>query len=184
MKRAVIALVAILACALVVYAGQITPNGANQSDVYQLMSELVYAVNNKCLTTPTLAINAGAKEKFDTTANFTAVNSGVLNAVTASAAQTFTAPVTTIPASKRAIFAIGVKADDSVVTKQSRVVDFDNQLVIPKFPEGTAIIGTIKVVTAADGQFVPNTTLLDDASCTITITNMHSLPLSLDVKAR
>lgn len=184
MKRAVIALVAILACALVAYGGQITPNGMNQADVYQLMSELVYAVNNKCLTTPTLGVNAGAKAKFDTTANFTAVNSGVLNAVTASAACTFSTPITTIPASKRAIFAIGVTAADAVVTKQSAVVSYDHQLVIPKFPEGTALIGTIKVVAAADGQFVPNTTALDDASCTITITNMHSLPLSLNVKAR
>ena len=184
MKRAVIALVAVMACALVVYAGQITPNGANQADVYQLMSELVYAVNNKCLTTPTLGINAGAKAKFDTTTNFTAVNSGVLNAVTASAAKTFTAPVSTITAGKRAIFAIGVTAADAIVTKQSKIVSYDNQLVTPKFPEGTALIGTIKVVAGANGQFVPNTTLLDDASCTVTITNMHSLPLSLDVKAR
>lgn len=184
MNRAVIALIAIMACALVGYAGQITPNGMDQQDVYQLMNELVYAVNNKCLASAGIAVNSGAKAKFDVANSITVVNSGVLNSVASITARTFSTPISTITAGKRAIFAIGVEADDDIVTKQSAVVTYDHQLVTPKLPEGTAMIGTIKVIAAADGQFVPNTTLLDDASCTVTITNMHSLPLSLNLKSR
>lgn len=183
MKKLMVVLMLVV-LAVTAFAGTITPNSNDARDQYQILKELVYAVNNKALSSAVIAINAGAKAKFDTTGNYTVVNNGVLNAVASNTAHTFTAPVSAIPAGYRGVFIIGAKADDSIVTKQSRSVLYDHQLVTPMLADGVAPIGLIKVAVDSDGIFTPNTTLLDDASCTVTITNLHSLPLSLDVKTR
>jgi hypothetical protein len=180
-------LIAVLFVTLVVvgsvYADLITAQGSKAQDVYQLQKELVYAVNNKSLTSAALKFNATAPAKLETASACTVVNSGLFNSVAAVSSFTFSA-TTQIPAGKRGYIIVGVNSSDVFSTVHSPAVTYDHQLIVPMLAEGIAPVGLIKVIAAADGVFTPNTTLLNDASCTITISNLHSLPLSLDVKDR
>jgi len=167
----------------VAYGGLITANSNDAVDIYQLRRELVYAVNNKCLSSAGLKFNATASAKLETANAITTVHSGVLNAVAAVSSFTFSA-TTAIPAGKRAYIVVGVNSSDVFSTIHGVPVTYDHQLVVPMPAEGIAPVGLVKIVVGSDGIFTPNTTGLDDASCTVTITNLHSLPLSLDMKPR
>lgn len=183
-KRTALLVLAIVSLCLVASGDQITERAMKPQDHFQWMKDVVHAVNNRSLSSAGIAINAGAKAKFDLVNGITIINSGVINAVGSSTGNTFDSPVVTVPAGKRCLFVVGVNASDEVITKQSRVVSYDHQLVLPLLPEGVAPVASIKVVAAADGVFVPNTTALDNASCTITLTNISHTPVSLDVNQR
>lgn len=184
MNKYILSLILVVLAIVTASADLITVQSSKIEDRYQILKDIVYAVNNRNLQDANLALDSGAKAKWKTASDTVVICSGVFNPVTASSAHTFSTPVQTIPAGKMAIFTVGVGADDVAVTKQSPVVSYAHQLVTPMLSEGQAILGTIKIVAGSDGQFIPNTTLLDDASCTVTITDMHSLPLSLDLRQR
>ena len=185
MNRFILTILLVVALgALTAFGGQITERAMQPQDHFQWMKDMVHAVNNRSLSSMAVGINSGAKAKFDTTATATVICSGVFNSVSPSTANTFDTPVTTITAGKRSVFVIGVNASDEIITKQGPVVSYDYQLVIPLLDEGVAPIATIKVVATSDGQFVPNTTALDNASCTVTITNISNTPVSLNVNQR
>jgi len=185
MKNNLLLVFLALACiASVAYSGTITANSNDAVDIYQLRKELVRAVNNKCLTAAGLKYNATDKECFATTNTITTVHSGVLNSVAAVASQAFSATTPVIPAGKRGYIIIGVNSSDVYSSKHSQPVSYDHELIVPLLDEGIAPVGLIKIVAGADGSFTPGTTELDDASCTITITDLHSIPLSLDMKQR
>jgi len=183
-KRTTILVLAIVSLCLAAFGGQITERAMKPQDHFQWMKDVVHAVNNRSLGSAGIAINSGAKAKFDLGNDIVVINSGVFNSVGASTANTFDAPVAVVPASKRCLFIVGVNASDEVITKQSPVVSYDHQLVLPLLPEGVAPVALIKVVVAADGIFTPNTTALDNTSCTITLTNIAQTPVSLDVNQR
>jgi hypothetical protein len=184
MNKYTLSLILVVLAIATASADLITVQSSKIEDRYQILKDIVYAVNNRNLQDANLGVDGSAKAKWITASDTVVVCSGAFNAVAASTTHTFSTPVQTIPAGKMAIFTLGVDADDVTVTKQSPVVSYSHQLVTPMLDEGQAILGTILIVADADGQFIPNTTLLDDASCTVTITDMHSLPLSLDLRQR
>jgi hypothetical protein len=175
--------IALVCIVSVAYSGTITANSNDAGDIFQLRKELVRAVNNKCLLAAGLKFNATDKECFATTNTITTVHSGVFNSVSAVASQAFSATTPVIPVGKRGYIVIGVNAADVYSSKHSQPVSYDHELVVPMLDEGIAPVGLIKIV-ANSGAFTPGTTELDDAGCTITITDLHSLPLSLNIKQR
>jgi hypothetical protein len=184
MKNLILLVCVALVCVSVAYGGTITPSSNDAVDIYQLRKELVRAVNNKCLLAAGLKYNATDTECFATTNTITTVHSGMLNSAAAVASQAFSATTPVIAAGKRGYIIIGVNSSDVYSSKHSQAVSYDHELIVPLLDEGIAPVGLIKIVAGADGSFTPGTTGLDDASCTITITDMHSLPLSLDLRQR
>ena len=184
MKNLILLAIAVVLCVATAQGGTITPSSNDAPDIYQLRKELVRAVNNKCLLAAGLKYNATDTECFATTNTITTVHSGVFNSVSAVASQAFSATTPVIPAGKRGYIVVGVSAADAYSSKHSQPVSYDHELIIPMLDEGIAPVGLIKIVAGADGSFTPGTTGLNDASCTITITDMHSLPLSLDLRQR
>lgn len=184
MKNLILLAIAVVLCVVTAQGGTITPSSNDAGDIYQLRKELVRAVNNKCLLAAGLKYNATDAKCFATTNTITTVHSGVLNSVSAVASQAFSATTPVIPAGKRGYIVVGVSAADAYSSKHSQPVSYDHELIIPMLDEGIAPVGLIKIVAGADGSFTPGTTGLNDASCTITITDLHSLPLSLNVKQR
>ena len=176
-------LVAILICG-VVLADTLSDKGSKIEDIYQFYEDLAYAVDNRNLSDANLGYNSGAAAKIQIGSDTTVVCSGVFNPVTATNTILFDSSSISIPASKMAIFIVGVDADDTFYTKQSPVVSSANKLVTPLFADGIAPLGTIKVVCGSDGVFVPNTTALNAASNTVTFTDLHTLPVSLNIKQR
>lgn len=184
MKNNLLLVFLALACiASVAYSGTITANSNDAPDIYQLRKELVRAVNNKCLLAAGLKYNATAPAKLETVNTITTVHSGMLNSVAAVSSFTFS-DTTAVPAGKQAYIVVGVNSSDVFSTKHSQAVSYEHELLVPMLDEGIAPVGLIKVVVGSTGVFTPNTTGLNDASCTITITDLHSLPLSLNVKQR
>lgn len=181
MRNSLALILVVILIGSVVYADLITDKGSKPQDIYQLYKELVYVANNKNLSDANLTYNSAYIAIGSDT---TAVCSGKFNPVTATNTISFTSGHASLAASKRCYFSVGVDASDNFYTKQSSIVDSDSLLTIPKFDEGIAMLGLIKVVTGSDGAFVPGTTALNAASNSVTFTDYYSLPLSLDIKLR
>jgi len=162
------------------FAGQITDKAARASDVYQLRKELVYAASHKLLGSAAIS---SATVYLTIVSTPTAIVNGAFVTLTATSTVSFSS-TTSVAASKYCLFAIGIEADGSYVTKQSDIVAYDKDLVLPLFDQGTTLIGQLKIVCDADGVFTPGTTSVTDASITATITNLAGLPLSLTVNQR
>lgn len=184
MKNNLLLIFLALACiASVAYSGTITANSNDAPDIYQLRKELVRAVNNKCLLAAGLKYNATDSKKLETVNTITTVHTGVLNSVAAVSSFTLSATTPTIPTGYRAYIVVGVDSSDVFSTVHGQPVLYDHQLTMPLLAEGIAPVGLIKVVSAS-ATFTPGTTGLDSASHTITISDLHSIPLSLTVKQR
>lgn len=184
MKNLILLASVALLCVATVYGGTITADSNDAVDIYQLRKELVRAVNNKCLLAAGLKYNATDSKKLETANTITTVHTGVLNSVAAVSSFTLSATTPVIAAGKRAYIIVGVNSSDVFSTVHGQPVDYDHQLTVPMLAEGIAPVGLVKIVAGSDGSFTPGTTGLDDASCTVTITDLHSLPLSLDMKQR
>jgi hypothetical protein len=183
MKNLILLAIAVVLCVVTAYGGTITPSSNDAVDIYQLRKELVRAVNNKCLLAAGLKYNATASAKLETANTITTVHSGMFNSVSAVSSFTFS-DTTAVPAGKQAYIVVGVNSSDVFSTKHGQAVSYAHELKVPLLDEGIAPVGLIKVVVGSTGVFTPNTTGLNDASCTITISDMHSIPLSLDMKQR
>lgn len=166
------------------YAGSLTALGNSPVDMQQFREDIVYAVNNKTLADPDIGYNSSSKANLELGNSITVICAGKFNAVTASNTLTFSSGHATVPASSKCIFAFGVDADDDFYTKQSPIVTYDHQLVIPKFDDGIAMLGTVKVESNSSGAFIPNTTAMDDSDLTVTFTDYYNLPLSLNINQR
>lgn len=180
MKNTVaILLVAALICGAVSYADLITVQGAKPEDAYQILKDLVYAVNNKNLTDANLAANTAYAAIASAT---TVVCDG--ERVSISATNTITMEGVALAASEKCIFLVGVDSAGAFSVAQGNIADYAYQLKTPMFDSGIAPLGTIKVECGTDGAYTPGTTSLAAASNTYTFTDLYSLPVSLDVNPR
>ena len=164
------------------YADLITANGSKAQDRYQLMKELIYNSNHRLLGSAGIG---SATTYLTVTGTPTAVVENKFVTLVATNTISFSNPTVTVGNSEKCIFAVGVQADGSFVTKQGNISKYANNLVMPMFDSGTTTIGKVLIESDSDGSFVPNTTSVAAwGSGTVTITNLSNLPVSLDVDIR
>lgn len=180
MKRLIACFAVILALltAIPSYAGTVSGQGWGQGDAATLLEELVYSSNFGTLSD--MGVSYATKYIVITTGDAYNFNGSVYTSI-ASNTLTFSAGHTALTASQQCVFIVGLTATGAVGTTQSRIVASSADEPTPVFSTSYAPIGKIKVVTAATGAFTPNTTNLNDASCTITISDYKYKPISMTI---
>ena len=133
-KIFIIALIAMVAIPFAIMASEITANGSHAIDVQQLREELVYSANHKLESSA--GIGSATVYLTVTGTPIAVVSNEFVTLATANTIE-FSSPTTTVGNSKFCLFAIGVQADGSYVTKQSPIVSYDTNLVLPMFDAGT-----------------------------------------------
>lgn len=183
MKRFVaIALVMLMAFFASLYAGRITERAAKPYDVYQLRKELVYTANHVAL---------GAAGVGSATTYLTVTNTPVVVAnnthVTLTATDTieFSAGHIALDDAEMCYFGLCADSSGAYTTIQGPIVTNSAYLKVPMPETGKTLIGLVKVVCDDPGVFTPNTTsVAAPASATITISDVYTLPVSLDLSPR
>lgn len=164
------------------YAGQITERAAKPYDVYQLRKELVYTANHVTLS----AAGVGSATTYMTVTNTPVV---VVNNthVTLTATNTieFSSGHIALDDAEMCYFGLCADSSGDYSTIQGPIVTNSAYLKVPMPDTGKTLIGLIKVVCDNPGVFTPNTTsVAAPASATITISDVYTLPVSLDMSPR
>lgn len=158
------------------------------------------ALGNRCLSYPTLAINAASAATIKTTGTTTYTVDGVIYQKAALSAQAITIthdqfgrPVSAQPSlaayvqpiSTTVYYVVMLDASGNVGVIQGgyagQTITVNNQPYVsnggmPTMPDGYTPIGVIKVATNGSTTFTPATTALDAAGVTATYFNVSTLP--------
>ena len=169
-------------CVLSLYAGEITERAAKTSDIYQLRKELAYKADHKVFGSAEIG---SATVYLTVVATPTAVVNNEFVTLTATNTISFSSGHTALGDGEQCYFGLCVDSAGAYSTIQGPIVTNANYLKVPMPSTGYTMIGLVKVVADNPGVFTPNTTsVAAPASATITLTNVHGLPISLDLSRR
>lgn len=165
-----------------VYGGEITERAAKPGDVFQLRKELAYHAGHKLLGSAGIS---SATTYLTVTNTPVAIVDNEFVTLTATNTLSFTSGHTSLGDGEMCYFGVCVDGSGDYSTIQGPITTTANYLKVPMPVSGKTMIGLVKVVCTDPGVFVPGTTsVAAPASATITITNVHSLPISLNLRRR
>lgn len=188
MKRLPICVLVLSLLATGAFAGDITPNGMSQGDLYTFLSNVVTIVNaqkasanlilsggqNQPLGNPAMVSGGTASATFTTTVAISYVIDDALYSLAASSPLGIaTAPAAQV-ATTSCIYLVSVTAAGGYTWTKGANVAYGSTPVAPAVPADTCPIAEIKVdLTGAASSFTLGTTAHNAGGTTVTVTNVR-----------
>jgi hypothetical protein len=172
MKRILFVLL-VLALSVPSFAGDISKTGIHQGDLYAVLYDLVQATAYRSTTDVGLSVGT-TTSKIGMPADSTVLINGEFKTVAAGDI-TFTTGHTSLTNSQACIFLV-CNDGSAMSTVQGRIVASTETPECPRPTAGTAAVGYVKIVTAANGVFVPTSTALSVATITDTYVDFGCYP--------
>jgi len=177
MKR-FLTLLLFLAMTVSSFAGEITPNGISQGDLYQWLYNATTALNNGTLSD--MGVTYASESLVITTGGAYKIN-GTIYTSTASNTLEFSSGHTALGNSEKCLFTINLDTSGDVVTLQSNIVAASADDPSPEYSASYAPIATLEVSTNSGATFTPNTTEMNASGVTSVFTDYAHMPISLTI---
>lgn len=177
-KKILVFLVCIFAINTSCFAGDILPNGINQEDLYNFLSNTRDGIMNGCYGDAGLAISATDTANILTTSTVSYTIDGVWYSCVSSADIDISVVFNGTPAAQAvatyAKYLLSVNAAGTFAVTKGNEGGSAADAKLPRTPDDSAVLGYYQVLTGAATTYTPGTTKLSAANITDTYVDLRA----------